>query len=65
MKYKAFIISICNYDPQPEDSQVVGYSDALVDHPFIPKPGSVIYDTVDRVGHLRYGGSATADGSPS
>lgn len=47
MKYKAFIISICNYDPQPEDSQVVGYSDALVDHPFIPKPGSVVYDYVD------------------
>jgi hypothetical protein len=47
MKYKAFIISICNYAPQPEDSQVVGFSDAMVDYPWIPKPGSVIYDTVD------------------
>ena len=42
MKYKANIISICNWS-----SEGVGFSDAMVDHPFIPKPGSVIYDYVD------------------
>jgi hypothetical protein len=47
MKYSAFIISICNYAPQSEDSNVVNYSDVMNDHPFIPKPGSVIYDYVD------------------
>lgn len=47
MKYRAFIISVCNYAPQPEDSRVVGFSDAMVDYPWVPKPGSVIYDTVD------------------
>jgi hypothetical protein len=47
MKYRAFIISICNYTPQPDDSNVVGFSDAMVDHPWVVKPGSVIYDYVD------------------
>lgn len=47
MKYKANVISICNYEPQPEDSLVVGFSEAMEDHPYIVKPGSVIYDYVD------------------
>ena len=42
MKYRANIISICNWA-----SEGVGFSDAQIDHPFIPKPGSVIYDYVD------------------
>ena len=43
MKYNAFIISQCNWS-----SEGVGYSDAQeVDYPFIPKPGTVIYDYVD------------------
>ena len=42
MKYRANIISICNWA-----GEGVGYSDAMDDHPFIPKPGSVIYDYVD------------------
>ena len=42
MKYKAFIVSVCNWA-----SEGVSYSDAQIDYPFIPKPGSVIYDTVD------------------
>ena len=42
MKYGANIISICNWA-----SEGVGFSDAMIDHPFIPKPGSVIYDTVN------------------
>jgi hypothetical protein len=42
MKYKANIISECNYL-----GEGVGYSDAMDDYPFIPKPGSVIYDYVD------------------
>ena len=42
MKYSAHIISICNWA-----SEGVGYSDAMIDYPFIPKPGSVIYDQVN------------------
>jgi hypothetical protein len=42
MKYKANIISQCNWA-----SEGVGYSDAQIDYPFIPKPGSVIYDYVN------------------
>ena len=42
MKYRANIVSICNYL-----GEGVGFSDAMIDHPFIPKPGSVIYDTVN------------------
>ena len=42
MKYSGHIISECNYA-----SEGVGYSDAMIDYPFIPKPGSVIYDYVN------------------
>ena len=42
MKYKANIISICNWS-----STGVGFSDAAIDYPLILKPGSVIYDTVN------------------
>ena len=42
MKYSAHIISKCNWA-----SPGVGSSDASIDYPFIPKPGSVIYDYVD------------------
>ena len=42
MKYRANIISICNWA-----SEGVGFSDAMIDYPFIPRPGSVIYDQVD------------------
>ena len=42
MKYSAHIISKCNWA-----SPGVGFSDASIDYPFIPKPGSVIYDYID------------------
>jgi hypothetical protein len=42
MKYKSNVISICNWI-----SEGVGYSDAMEDHPYIVKPGSVIYDQVN------------------
>ena len=42
MKYSANIISVCNWAREG-----AGYSDAMIDYPFIPKPGSVIYDYVD------------------
>ena len=42
MKYSSRVISICNWA-----SEGVGFSDAQIDYPFIPKPGSVIYDQVN------------------
>jgi hypothetical protein len=42
MKYKANIISECNWS-----SEGIGFSDAMLDYPFVTKPGSVIYDQVD------------------
>ena len=42
MKYSGHIISICNWA-----SEGVGFSDAQILYPFVPKPGSVIYDYVN------------------